>query len=437
MSNAERHIGTASLIMMRAGREIPAEPTEVIRAWPRVTLAAHHLSLALDAAETREGRAVEQIAIDAYSMARSGFHNDWPGDGPRDQELLKVAMAIEAAAKTAGPRAGEADSTSALLGRTLAVLWIASEYAGSAARELAADLDYAREVTPSVRAQVAARARDVARRIDASERIAGEFVGVRPMHPADSAGGRLLSAVAQWDVEAHRAMVFEQSTMVLHGIARMEAMTNAAFAEFVVNTTAAGYLDSLAAERMAPALQSLPMSWNAVGEATADLAFGPRPLPTQFIEAAENLCDELSRAVDIATPEEQASMVSAVKLHAATSTSVASSAQDLLADQELRGPARAVSRMIVTAKPGLIASPVDPRDIHRGLTIALPPEARDILADPIANCVRDSHELVRRTASLDTITAQALVATATAVHSHSIESKLRTSLDMPSKSPAR
>jgi hypothetical protein len=435
MSNAERHIGTASLIMMRAGREVPTEPTDVIRAWPRVTLAAHHLSLALGATETNEGRAIEQIAIDAYSMARSGAHNDWPGAGPRDQELLKVAMAIEAAAKTAGPGASEPEYSGALLGRTLAVLWIASEYAGNAARDVVADLDYARDLNPSARAQIAARARDAARRIDASERIAGEFVGVRQVHSADSASGRLHRAIAQWDVEAHRTIVFEQSTMVLHGIARMEAMTNAAFAEFVSNATAAGYLDSLAAERLAPALESLPKSWDTVGDATADIAFGPRPLPTQFIEAAEDLRNELSRAIDIATPEEQAAMVSAVKLHAATSMSVASSAQDLLADQELRGPARAVSRMIVTAKPGLIASPVDPRDIHRGLTIALPPEARDILADPIANCVLDSHELVRRTASLDSITSTAPAPPSTDVHR--MESKLRPSFEVPTRSPAR
>lgn len=435
MSTAERHIGTASLIMMRAGREVPIEPTDVLRAWPRVTLAAHHLSLALGATETREGRAIEQIAIDAYSMARSGLRNDWPGDGPRDQELLKVAMAIEAAAKTAGPRGSETESPGELLGRTIAVLWVASEYAGSAARDIAADLDYALGLSPSADAQVASRARDVARRIDASERIAGEFVGVRPIHPADSATERLHSAVATWDVEAHRAMVFEQSTMVLHGIARMEAMTNAAFAEFVSNATAAGFLDTLAAERMAPALESLPRSWDTVADSTADVAFGSRPLPKQFIAAAENLRDELNRAIEVASPAEQAAMVSAVKLHAATSVSIASSAQDLLADQELRGPARAVSRMIATAKPGLLASPVDPRAIHRGLTIPLPSEARDVLADPIANCVRDSHELVRRTASLDSV-APSPVAAATADHHH-VESALRRTHNVPSTGPAR
>lgn len=430
MSTAERHIGTAQLIVMRAGRETPIEPIAVIRAWPRVTLAAHHLSLALGATETREGQAIEQIAIDAYSMARSGSRNDWPGYGPRDQELLKVAMAVEAAAKTAGPGVAEQDSTAALLGRTLAVLWIASEYAASAASDVAADLEYS-----SSRTQIATRARDVARRIEASERIAGEFVGVRPVHAADSASERLLHAVAKWDVEAHRAMVFEQSTMVLHGIARMEAMTNAAFAEFISKATSAGYLDILSADRMAPALESLPKSWDTLGDATSDVAFGPRPLPRQFIEAAENLREELNHAIDLATPAEQASMVGAVKLHAATSVSIASSAQDLLSDQELRGPARAVSRMIVATKPGLIASPVDPRDIQRGLTIPLPPEARDILADPIADCVRDSYELVRRTASLDSVTSAPPVSHPT--DAQPMDSKRRTSMNVPSSNPVR
>lgn len=407
MHESAQRIGIASLLMMRAARHVNLDPADVIRAWPRVTLAAHHLAQALDATETSAGRAIEQIAIDAFSMARSNTKHDWPGPGSRDQELLKVAMSIEAAAQ-AVPDDRDIDATATLLSQTLSVLWIGSEYTRSAAMDAANDVEFDRDLGQQARIRVAARARDTARRLDAAERIAGEFIGARPGHGTGSVSEGLVRAIATWDVEAHRALIFDRSTMVLHGLARMEAMTGAAFGEFVANAERAGHLDELTAQRMTPALESLPRSWDAVGDATADLAFSNTSIPREFIEAAENLRTELDRAVDFATPDEQAATLGAIKSHAATSMAIASSAQDLLMDDELRAPARAVARALATANPGRIDSPVDPTDIQRRMTVPLPKEARDHLQGPVGACVLDAHELVRRTAGLEAPSAAPL-----------------------------
>lgn len=397
---ASRHLGTASLQMMRIHRQIPDAPADVVRAWPRVTLAAHHLSQALNATATPEGRAIEQIAIDAYSMARANARSDWPGNGPRDQEMLKVAMALEAGAKTVDPQPSR-DDAAGHLANALAVLWIGSNYTSGVAKDLANDVEFDRQLTVEQRAFVSARARETARRIDASEQIADTFIGVRDVREPGTSSDRLRQAVATWDIEAHRAMVFDQSTMVLHAVARMEAMTNSAFEQFVDTAAKAGHLDPLTAQRMEPALESLPRSWDAIGDATADLAWSREPLPPGFIAAAENLRDLLDRAIDHATPEEQTHMAGAVKLHAASSMAIASTARDLLEAKELRGPARAVARVAAEASPNQIRSTVDPMDIYNGRTVELPVEVRDTLKPHLDTCVLDSLELVRRTAGLD------------------------------------
>ena len=237
--------------------------------------------------------------------------------------------------------------------------------------------------------------------IYASEQIARSFIGPQRTLDPGSATERLHRAIAIWDVEAHRAMLHHRSTMVLHALARMQAVTNAAFGVFVSNAVGSGHLDALAAERIAPALESLPHSWDAVGNATEDFAWATRPLPPAFINAAETLRTELDRAVDLATPTEQAAMVDAIKLHAASSMAVAASAQDLLTTRELRGPARAVARLLAEARPNQISALVSPTDIYYGRSVPLPHEIREILKEPIDNCVLDAHELVRRTAGLE------------------------------------
>ena len=399
MSDTPQHITTASLLMLRTAREEAPDPAAVVRTWPRVALAAHHLSESLGARSTVEGRAIDQIGLDAYSMARGKGSHDWPGTGVRDQNLLQVVIAIEAAAKAVS-HGGEHEAAE-LLGKTLAVLWIGAEYAGSSARTVMNDIEFERSLSPARRAQIATRARDTARRIEASEQIARSFIGAQPTLDPGSASERLHRAVATWDVEAHRAMLQSPSTMVLHGLARMEAVTNAAFGIFVSNAVGAGHLDALAAERMAPALESLPRSWDAVGDTTEDFAWATRPLPHAFISASETLRTELDRAVDLATPAEQASMVAAIRMHAASSMVVASSAQDLLTNRELRGPARAVARLLGEARPSQVSTSVSPTDIYHGRTVPLPREIREILKEPLAHCVLDAHELMRRTAGLE------------------------------------
>ena len=399
MSDAPQHITTASLLMLRTGREEAPDPAATVRKWPRVTLAAHQLSESLGARRTVEGRAIDRIGLDAYSMARGKGSEDWPGTGVRDPNLLQVAMAIEAAAKAVSH--GSEHEAAELLGQTLAVLWIGAEYVGSSARTVMNDIEFERSLSPARRVQIATRARDTARRVEASEQIARSFIGPQPVLNPGSANERLHRAVATWDVEAHRAMLHNPSTMVLHGLARMEAVTNAAFGVFVSNAVGAGHLDPLAAERMAPSLESLPRSWDAVGDITEDFAWATQPLPPAFINAAESLRTELDRAVDLATPTEQSAMVGAIRLHAASSLAVAASAQDLLTDRELRGPACAVARRLAEARPSQISAPVSPPDIYHGRTVPLPREIREILKEPIDNCVLNAHELVRRTAGLE------------------------------------
>lgn len=400
MSEASDHIRAASIIMLRAAREVPEDPASVVRSWPRLTLAAIRLARALNDHTSMEARSIDQIGIDAFSMSRSNEHETWPGPGERNQVYLQATMALEAAAKSVKPETSREEATG-LLNQTLNLLWVGSEYASKSARTAMRDVEFDRSLSETRRTVVGRRARDVARRIDAAELVASNYVAGTPRLDPGTPPERLHRAVVAWDVEAHRAMVQQSSTLVLYGVARMEAITSSAFGQFIDNAAQAGHLDPASANRMKPPLASLPQSWDAVAEAAQEFGWSTNALPRSFVETAETLRKEMDRAFDVATPSEQAAMTMAVKGHAASSLTVASSAQDLLSDQELRGPARAVARMMAEKFPKRIKAAVDPREIFHGSSIPLPPEIVGALRIPLYACVFDAHDLMKRTSALE------------------------------------
>lgn len=435
MSDASDQIRTASIIMLRAARESPEDPAAIVRAWPRLTLAAHRLALALNDHTSMEARSIDQIGLDAFSMTRSNEHKLWPGPGERSQTYLQATMAIEAAAKSVPPNISREDA-SGLLNQTLNLLWVGSEYASKAARTAMHESEFDRSISESRRTLIGRRSRDVARRIDAAEIVASSYVAGTPRLDPGKPAERLHRAVVAWDVEAHRAMIHGSSTLALYGVARMEAMTSAAFGQFVDGATKAGYLDPASAMRMKPALNSLPTSWDSVAEAAQEFGWSTMTLPRSFVETAETLRKELDRSLDVATPREQAAMTMAVKGHAASSLTVASTAQDLLSDREIRGPARAVSRMMAEKFPKRIKAAVDPVDIFNGSTVPLPPEIIGTLRESLDTCVFDAHDLMKRTSALDGWTPPANVGSPSTTPA-APERELRPVANVQVGSPAR
>ena len=244
---------------------------------------------------------------------------------------------------------------------------------------------------------------DTHRRLNAVEQLALSGMNHQPGRSVVSVAADLRQAVATWDVQAHRALLLHRSTMVLHILARQEALSVMGFHQFVDNAATTGIIDPFTRQRLTPALSALPASWTAVGDLAAEFSFATTPVPRSFIHAAEDLRGCFQDAMRLATPDDHRVILDAMSGHLASSLTIAASTRDLIGDRELRGPARAIARVIAERNPEIKSAIVDPVDVYRGVSVPLPEPVRVLFEPIVQQCLLDANEMVNRTAGLDAL----------------------------------
>ena len=392
----------AHRLALRASQTEVIDAAAALRAWPRVAQAAHQANSILTGSASSDDRVAERIALDATSLARSHSRQPWPGAGPRDQTLLQVAAGFHAAAeaaKSAPIDAGAVHEAQALITSSL---WVTAQLVSRAARDHSYDIRFDSTLSAEQRVSIGSLALDTHRRLNAVEQLASSAMVHQPRPEGGVAAG-LRQAVATWDVQAHRALLQHRSTMVLHILARQEAMSVMAFHQFVDNAATTGIIDPFTRQRLTPALSALPASWTAVGDIASEFSFATTPVPRSFIHAAEDLRGRLHDAIRLATPDDHRVILDAMSCHLASSLTIAASTRDLIGDRELRGPARAIARVIAERNPEIKSAIIDPVDVYRGVSVPLPEPARVLFEPLVQQCFLDANEMVNRAAGLDAL----------------------------------
>ena len=105
----------------------------------------------------------------------------------------------------------------------------------------------------------------------------------------------------------------------------------------------------------------------------------------------------------LANPDHHREILEAMSGHLASSLTIAASTRDLIGDRELRGPARAIARVIAERNPEIKSAIVDPVDVYRGVSVPLPEPARVLFEPLVQQCFLDANEMVNRAAGLDTL----------------------------------
>ena len=393
----------AHRLALRASQGEAIDAAATVRTWPRVAQAAHQANSILADNGGSDDRVVERIALDATSMARSHSRQPWPGSGPRDQSLLQVAAGLHSANESASSAPIDADAIHEAQRLIASSLWVTAQFVSRCARDHSYDVRFDSQLDAAQRASVAGLAKDTHHRLNAAEQLALSGMNHQPSRSDGSVAADLRQAVATWDVQAHRALLQHRSTMVLHILARQEALTVQTYDQFVDNATRTGIIDPFTRQRLAPALNALPESWTAVGDLAAEFSFATTPVPRSFIHAAESLRGRLNDAIRLATPDDHREILDAMSGHMASSLTIAASTRDLIDDRELRGPARAIARVIAERNPEIKSAVIDPVDVHRGVSVPLPEPARILFEPCVRQCFLDANEMVNRTAGLDAL----------------------------------
>ena len=400
MSSAIERLRAAHHLALRAQHSSKFDAAELVRAWPEVARAAlrAHEALALEGSDLE--RLPNRIGLTTESLARFANSQVWPGAGPTDLALRQVASALNSAADLALAPLPPSDVIEARWLITSAV-WTTSQLVGRATRDFSADIHSGRQRSDSI--QTAAVATEMHYRFSAIEHLAAGVLNAEARAPADGAGAHLGLAVAVWDIEAHRALLTHQSTAVLHALSHLEAESVKAVQIFIRRAAEQGVIDSVTAGRLNPVLHDSSASWVRLRDASAQLSFADTAVPLRFIDAARGLQESFGDAARGSQVEEHADILRAVSSHLASSVNISATACELIANGDLRAPARAMARMLAESPEynDVLTSPIDPTAVHKGQSLPLHPDIRQLIEDPARRVLRNAHEAVERSSGLD------------------------------------
>ena len=395
MATSTEHLRTAERISLRARHAPGADPGELVRGWSRLTQAALTTHDALQLEDP--SRIVERIAAATSALESAGRKREWPGPGSADPLLAQAAAAIRTAGSASGPANLEqrADAAQALH----STLWVVANLVGDRADEHRIDLRIDR--VPDTE-EIQAAASDVHRRMKAMEQLAME-AALRIM-PSSSypMTASLATALANWDLTAHRALLTERSTAVLHTVAHQEVTIAETFRGAIERAVTTGVIDEVTADRLMPTLTSASRAWAEVNEIVADLSFGSSAPADTIISTSETLRGELAKTWDISDPETSRELLTQFNGHLSTSLSISAAARDLLEEQDLRAPARGVNNLLRAEESKTRVKPlVEPMDVYLGRSIELPPKVRLVLRDSIDQACEANSEPLKRAAAFD------------------------------------
>ncbi|KGN41009.1 hypothetical protein [Knoellia aerolata] len=402
----------------------------MVRAWPEVVQAAHELLGALPTAQRvirpGEGGAdltVERLHLMATAIDTNLRHRDWPGEGPADDMLLTVAGNLMRAhdlvhrhlrgTSTPAP-AVVADATAART-RVLHTLYVGSHAIALAVRAQVRDVQVrdARARPDGVsarqrRTQLTAL-RFVLTRLAAFEQVAGAEVyryfpvATKGEHREAPAPDRLRTALAGWDVEAHRTLAAAPSMANLTELTRVQT-TALAVTRVVLHAAAVHHAidPHMHQAHLEPSLTAAESAWGTLHGTLRDLTgHAHRAVHPHLRTAGAELVHALSELVldgtAVADPDTIAARTDLTAAARTLTGALESPHQSslLLLDAALdprtrvnaRGAHHLLTRLVAVPGAGVLASPldawVDPADLTACRDVAPPAPIREAITRQI------------------------------------------------------
>src|SRR5674476_1148887 len=280
---------TRQLLMDVTGQDAPA----MLRTWGEVVQSASELWAILPqpvggAMSPIDGVTMARLESMSQAMHRNQVRRGWPGDGPSDERLLRVAETFTRAADLIGRRGGHigptdrairADLDAARM-RIMHTLYVSAHSVGVAAQQHVADVELATTRGMSSReSRAVPRGQDAINRLAAFEQLAGAYVGnqfaraaqgehVRGPHGTE----RLQQALIGWDIQAHRTLAATPTPANLLLASQTQAGIATAAAAILHAGARTGHVDPHAYEhRLEPTLDATQQAWTQVATRWAEM----------------------------------------------------------------------------------------------------------------------------------------------------------------------
>ena len=257
-------------------------------------------------------------------IGRSVSVSRWPGPGPTDERLAQVAydlaraaVLIERHGRDVKPTTPESRADiAAARARVMHTLYVAVHGTSVAVAGYTKELQNQRDRAAQRHSPLSDRphARDIAaangllNRLAVFEQLAGTYVADHPVTVAalgeiavPTRATRLDSALARWDIQAHRSLASNPDPADLVRVARVQALLATTTAVIVEAAAEKGKLDQATVQRLSPVLDATQVAWTQAARRWSELAV-PAGLPEPaLVRAASDVRAAVAATAHTAT----------------------------------------------------------------------------------------------------------------------------------------
>jgi hypothetical protein len=348
----------------------------MVRSWNQLVGSAVELWAVLPSAPNSPSWSdpMERLRAIGEAISRSVTAGHWPGQGPTDEHLTQLADNLSHAQHLV-ERSGRAsqsptDSPADLQqapGQVMHTLYVAAHGTVVALGAYAADLQGQAETAKRRRQPLAERptaleisaAQGMIARFDGFEHLAAAayLAGAPPSstNPGQAATPtkRLETALATWEVQAHRTLAARPDPADLVRVARVQALITSTTSILTEAAAQKGHVDVDMIQRLAPSLQASQMAWNRMAKRWAELTSPASRTDPALVGAASEvraaIAATTTNQAGWATPDQLASrldlpnIVKTLHLSMVASVEIAYVVRDTAADHPgLTAPARII-----------------------------------------------------------------------------------------------
>jgi hypothetical protein len=319
---------------------------------------------------------MEGLRLVGEAIARSVRAGHWPGHGPTDDHVTEIAdnlsrarHLIERDGRPSGPAtANRQADTPDIRGRVMHTLYVAAHGTAVALGGYVAELQHRLEVGTRRRQPMAERpttleiteAQGMIARLSGFEQLAAAYMFGQPLPSADpgqpgavAQATRLDTALAAWEVQAHRTLAANPDPADLVRIARVQALITSTTSVISDAAATRGHIDEDVMQRLGPALEAAQVAWSKAAKRWGELTNPASRTDPALVGVASELRSAIAATATNqggwATPDQLAARVDlpgtvrSLHLSMVASIDIAYVVRDTAADHPgLTGPARII-----------------------------------------------------------------------------------------------
>jgi hypothetical protein len=356
----------------------PDQAPAMVRSWNQLVGSAAELWAVLPSApdSPSELDPMERLRAVGEAIGRSVTARYWPGQGPTDERLTQIADNLSRARHLLAPHGRPSQQAPPetqrdiqdLHGQVMHTLYVAAHGTAVALGAHVTDLQHRLAAGERRRQPLAERptaleittAQDMITRFDGFEQLAGAYLFGMPATSANpdqvreaASATRLATALAAWEVQAHRTLANNPDPADLVRVARVQALVTSTTSVLTQAAATKGHIDNDIMQRLAPALEANQVAWSRAakrwGELTNPASRTDPPLVGAASEVRAAIAAAATNPTGWATPDQLASRldlpktVKTLHLSMVASVDIAYVARDTTADhQGLTAPARII-----------------------------------------------------------------------------------------------